>query len=70
MTRELAHGNKVVLSIEEVLDWSMRKLETLNKALYVMKGADDRENRGQRNDIIDSLHYLKQRVCEIEKKAM
>ena len=60
----------MVLSIEEVLDWSMRKLETLNKALYVMKGADDRENRGQRNDIIDSLHYLKQRVCEIEKKAM
>ena len=60
----------MVLTLEEVRDWSMRKLETLNKALYVMKGADDRENRGQRNDIIDSLHYLKQRVCEIEKKAM
>ena len=70
MTRESSHGNKVALAMEEVREWSMRKLETLNKALYVIKGTDDRENRGQYNDIVDSLHYLKQRVCEIEKQAM
>ena len=70
LTRESSHGNKVALAMEDVRDWSMRKLEMLNKALYVIKGTDERENRGQRSDIIDSLHYLKQRVYEIEKKAI
>ena len=36
ITRENMHGNKVAIDMEDVRDWSMRKIETLNRAIFVM----------------------------------
>lgn len=71
-TRESIHGNKVAIDMEDVREWSMRKTEVLNRALYVTNKThqDEWQSTEARNDIIDSLHYLKQRVGEIEAKAM
>ena len=72
VTRESMHGGKTAIDMEEVREWSMRKIEILNKALFVMNKTHLEEwpNKEARNDIIDSLYYLKQRVGEIEAKAM
>ena len=36
ITRETMHGNKAAVDMEDVREWSMQKLEVLNKALFVM----------------------------------
>ena len=71
-TRETMHGNRAAADMEDVREWSMRKIEILNKALYVVKKThqDEWQSKEARSDIIDSLYYLKQRVGEIEAKAM
>ena len=50
----------------------MRNLETINRALFsFQKGkVDDCQSKQARDDAVNSLFYLKERITAIEKAAM
>ena len=72
LTREYSHGNKEAVDLDEVREWGMRNLEVINKALFSLqkKRTDEFPNKKTRDDTINSLFYLKERITAIEKTAM
>lgn len=72
LTREYSHGNKEAVNLDEVREWGMRNLEVINKALFSVqkKLPEDFSDKHSRNDIINALFYLKERITSIEKTAM
>ena len=73
LIREYVSGNKQAVEPDEVREWSMRNLETINKALFSLsqrKNDADYSDKRSRDDAISSLFYLKERITSIEQKAM
>ena len=72
LTREYSHGNKEAVNLDEVREWGMRNLEVINKALFSVqkKLPEDFSDKHSRNDMINALFYLKERITSIEKTAM
>lgn len=72
LTREFANGNKEAVDLDEVREWSMRNLETINKALFSFqkRKVEDCQSKNARDDAVNSLFYLKERITSIEKQAM
>ena len=72
LTREYSHGNKEAVDLDEVREWGMRNLESINKALFSVqkKLPEDFTDKHSRNDMINALFYLKERITSIEKTAM
>ena len=72
LTREYTHGNKQAVELDEVREWGMRNLEVINKALFSLhkKCADEFPDKKSRDNMINSLFYLKERITAIEKTAM
>ena len=73
LTREYSNGNKEAVDLDEIREWSMRSLEAINKAIFTFQKRRDGEEFGSkqiREDCINSLFYLKERIIAIEKVAM
>jgi len=72
LTREYISGNTQAVELDEVREWSMRNLEMTNKALFSLskRKGDDYSDKRVRDDAINSLFYLKERITSIEQKAM
>lgn len=64
LTREFANGNKEAVDLDEVREWSMRNLEIINKALFSFqkRKVEDCQNKTARDDAVNSLFYLKERI--------
>ena len=72
LTREYNGGNKDAVDLDEVREWSIRSLEAVNKAvLSLQKRCDGSEfaNKLAKEDCVNSLFYLKDRITNIEKAA-
>ena len=72
LTREYGNGNREAVDLDEVREWSMRNLEVINKALFSIqkRRRDDFADKKARDDAINTLFYLKERITAIEKAAM
>ena len=72
LTREYTNGNREAVDLDEVREWSMRNLEVINKALFSVqkKRREDFRDKVSRDDVINSLFYLRERITAIEKAAM
>lgn len=72
LMREHLNGNKQAVDLDEVREWAMRNLETLNKALYSIQKnkSANRTDKKERDDAINLLFYLKERITQIEQKVM
>lgn len=72
LTREYSHGNKEAVELDEVREWGMRNLEVINKALFSLhkKCSEEFPDKKSRDNMINSLFYLKERITSIEKTAM
>lgn len=64
LTREYSHGNHQAINLDEVREWSMRNLEVINKALFSLtkKHHDDFTDKKTRDDTINAVFYLKERI--------
>lgn len=72
LVREYAGGNKEAVELDEVREWSIRSLETISKALFSIKskrGADFSDKK-TKDDAINLLFYLKERITSIEQRIM
>ena len=56
LTREYTHGNHHVIDLDEVKQWAMRNLESINKALYCLQKwytVDDYPDKRSRDEAIN-----------------
>ena len=71
LTREHVNGNKEAVDLDEVREWSMRNLETINKAIFsIEKRKVNFPDKKARDDAINLLFYLKERITSIEQRTM
>ena len=72
LVREVQNGNREAVDLDEVREWSMRNLELINKALFSFqkRRVEDCPSKEARDDAVNSLFYLKERITAIEKAAM
>ena len=72
-------GNPDAVSLDEVREWAMRSIEAINRAVFDLSKArhlnssshiEVAQEKQSRVNTLDHLYYLKQRIGEIEHKAM
>ena len=76
LTREHLSGNKEAVELDEVREWAMHGLEAIQKALFSinkckkMRTWAEMGDKQYRDDSINSLFYLKDRITSIEQSCM